>query len=384
GDALRAATRRAADLAGAAVRHERAAVAAGGGHQVGDDQRPAQGRDQGVAVEVERVGAQRGQAVVLGELLPRVDHLRLHRAAGERPLADDLHVLPALADVDRDRDHLGAGALGQVRDGHGGVQTSGVGEDDPLGHDCVSSDSGPPARAGGTRPVQADNVVTNSSPVTGSRTTTRIVSSPAMVPTPSGRPDRSRALARNCAPPGGVRSTARLPLASASVSSSRSSRTSRAGARPAAGGAAGRGTGSPSSGMTYTAPPAVRTFTAPSSSRSRDSVAWVTCTPCAASSSASSVWERTLRERTSSTIRACRAALVTTAPVSPPPLAASGPAASGPVARAASRPAETASVRLVTAAPTPVTAAPAATPAGPSAPAAGCPPGRGRPRPGRP
>ena len=62
-----------------------------------------------------------------------------------------------------------------------------------------------------------------------SRATTRIVSSPAIVPTTSGRPERSSALARNCAAPGGVRSTTRLPLESAPVSSSRSSRCRRAG-----------------------------------------------------------------------------------------------------------------------------------------------------------
>ena len=79
-----------------------------------------------------------------------------------------------------------------------------------------------------------------------SRATTRIVSSPAMVPTTSGSPARSNALARNCAAPGGVRSTTRLPLASAPVSSSRSSRRSRSGAC-----SADRSGPCPSSGMTY-------------------------------------------------------------------------------------------------------------------------------------
>jgi hypothetical protein len=105
-----------------------------------------------------------------------------------------------------------------------------------------------------------------------SRATTRIVSSPAMVPTTSTRPERSSALARNCAAPGGVRSTTRLPLASTPVRSSRSNRCSRAGVA-----SAGRSAALPSSGITYAdIPSPVRTFTAPSSSRSRDSVAWVT------------------------------------------------------------------------------------------------------------
>ena len=135
-----------------------------------------------------------------------------------------------------------------------------------------------------------------------SRATTRIVSSPAMVPTTSGSPERSIALARNCAAPGGVRSTARLPLASAPVSSSRSSRISRAGrllGRRAAAGGRPPGSGS-----------APLTLTAPSSSRSRDSVAWVTCTPSAASSSASSVCDRTACVPDQLVDRACRAARV--------------------------------------------------------------------------
>ena len=140
----------------------------------------------------------------------------------------------------------------------------------------------------------------------GSRATTTIVSSPAIVPMISGRPDRSNALARNCAAPGGVRSTTRLPLASAPVSSSRSSRLSRSGACSAV-----RCGPWPSSGMTYAAaePSVPRTFTAPSSSRSRESVAWVVVSPSAASSSPSSPCERTARSRISATMRAWRAVL---------------------------------------------------------------------------
>ena len=109
----------------------------GRGHQVLDDQRPGQRGHQRVAVHVEGVGAQRRQAEVGGELLAGVDHLGLDGAAVQGPLADDVHVLAALADVDGDRDHLGAGLLGQVRDGDGGVQASGEREDDPLGHGVV-------------------------------------------------------------------------------------------------------------------------------------------------------------------------------------------------------------------------------------------------------
>ena len=50
---------------------------------------------------------QRGQAVVVGELVLGVDDDRLDRAARQSALAHDVHVLAALADVDRDGDDLG-------------------------------------------------------------------------------------------------------------------------------------------------------------------------------------------------------------------------------------------------------------------------------------
>src|SRR5205823_1317789 len=159
--------------------------------------------------------------------------------------ADLLKVLAALADVDRHGDHLGPGLLRQVRDGHRRVQPTGICQNDPIGHG---------ERFPSSRPAQADSLAASRwplvSPGTSTRATTRMVSSPAIVPTTSGRPDRSSALARNCAAPGGVRNTTRLPLASTPVSSSRSRRTSRAGAC-----SAGRIGPPPSGGTTYTAGP---------------------------------------------------------------------------------------------------------------------------------
>ena len=81
---------------------------------------------------------QRGQAVVVGELVAGVDDDRLDGAAVERALADDVEVLAALADVDGDGDDLGAGLLGDPADGDGGVEAAGVGEDDAVGHGCFS------------------------------------------------------------------------------------------------------------------------------------------------------------------------------------------------------------------------------------------------------
>ena len=121
-------------LAGAAVRDDAAAVLARRGHQMLDDQRPAQRRHQRVAVHVERVGLDRGQAVLVGELIARVDHDGFDGAAVQRPLPHDLHVLAALAEVDRDGHDLAAGLLADPADRHRGVQTAGIRQDDALGH----------------------------------------------------------------------------------------------------------------------------------------------------------------------------------------------------------------------------------------------------------
>lgn len=60
--------------------------------------------------------------------------------------------------------------------------------------------------------AQSSILAASSAPVRGSRAMTAMVSSPAIVPTISGREARSRALARKWAAPGGVRRTAMLPL----------------------------------------------------------------------------------------------------------------------------------------------------------------------------
>ncbi len=65
-----------------------------------------------------------GQAVLLGELVLRVRDLGLDGTAGEGALADDVQVLAALTDVDRDGDDLGARLREDLADGDGGVQTA--------------------------------------------------------------------------------------------------------------------------------------------------------------------------------------------------------------------------------------------------------------------
>ena len=121
-------------LAGAAVGHRRGAVELGGLGEVPDDQRPGQRGDQRVAVHVERVGPQRGQAEVLGELVLGVDHDGLDRAAVQGALTDDVHVLTALADVDGHRHHFLPGLLGHPADADTGVEPAGVGQDNPIAH----------------------------------------------------------------------------------------------------------------------------------------------------------------------------------------------------------------------------------------------------------
>jgi hypothetical protein len=99
-----------------------------------DDQWPGQRRHQRVAVHVEGLRLERGQTVLLGELVPGVGDDRLDRTAGQCALADLLEILTALADVHGDGDDLGAGLLGDPANAHRGVQAPGVGQYDPVRH----------------------------------------------------------------------------------------------------------------------------------------------------------------------------------------------------------------------------------------------------------
>ena len=64
----------------------------------------------------------------------RVDHDGLDGPAVQRTLPHHLHVLAALAEVDRDRHDLAAGLLADPADRDRGVESAGVGQDDALGH----------------------------------------------------------------------------------------------------------------------------------------------------------------------------------------------------------------------------------------------------------
>ena len=111
-----------------------ALVLTGSGDQVLDDQRPADGRHQRVAVHVERIGLDRRQAVLVGELVAGVDDDGLDGPAVQGTLPDHLHVFAALAEVDGHGHHLTAGLLADPADRDRGVQTAGIRQDDALGH----------------------------------------------------------------------------------------------------------------------------------------------------------------------------------------------------------------------------------------------------------
>ena len=102
--------------------------------KVPHDQRPGQGADQWIAIHVQRVGAQGWTAEVLGELVLGIDHHGLDSATIQSALANDLHVFPALADIEGHGHHLSTCLLGQPADAHTGVEAAGVRQDNPIAH----------------------------------------------------------------------------------------------------------------------------------------------------------------------------------------------------------------------------------------------------------
>ncbi|BCI88668.1 hypothetical protein NIIDMKKI_38740 [Mycobacterium kansasii] len=114
------------------MRHDPAAVLACGRNQVLDDQRSADRRHQRVAVHVQGVVQDGGQAVALGELVAGIDHNSFDGAAIQCALPHHLHVLAALAEVNRHRHDLAAGLLADPADGHRGVQAARIRQDDAF------------------------------------------------------------------------------------------------------------------------------------------------------------------------------------------------------------------------------------------------------------
>ena len=102
------------------------------------------------------------------------------RAERQRAIADRFQIA-ALAEIERDRDDLGAVRLLQPSDAGGRLNATGEGEHDTR-----------------HRPAYSSNRFTSSAARRSLRAMTRIVSSPAIVPTTSGSRARSIARASGC------------------------------------------------------------------------------------------------------------------------------------------------------------------------------------------
>jgi hypothetical protein len=90
------------------------------------DQRAAERGEERVAVAVVGVGPDRRQDVLGGELVARVDHVRLDRAEVERLALDDVVVLARLAEVDGEGHDLGLVLVLDPLEHHARVQAARV------------------------------------------------------------------------------------------------------------------------------------------------------------------------------------------------------------------------------------------------------------------
>src|SRR5258705_1716262 len=243
---------------------------------VRDDGGPLDQRDLDERPRHERPGGRgplgtgRGDAVA-GELVARVEHVRAHGARGERRLADALE-LGRLADVERQGDDLGAERGCETWNRGKAVGAAGAAKHDATAH------------AGCPSPVNRSNRLTSALARRASGATTRTVSSPATVPTTSGRWASSMVTQSACARPRPVRSSTSCWTRSTRRRYSATARWSIVSAVLPFG-AAGR----PGGWYAPSAPPLTR----PSSRMSRESVACVTSKPAARMLRRSCSWLRT-------------------------------------------------------------------------------------------
>ena len=96
------------------------------------DQRTGDGGDQRVDAFVHGVGLEGLHAIFVGELVTGVDHVGFDGSAGEGALLDGLEAFAALADVEGHGHNILAGAFLQIRNGDGGVKTTGVRQDETI------------------------------------------------------------------------------------------------------------------------------------------------------------------------------------------------------------------------------------------------------------
>ena len=175
-----------------AVGHVGGALHAGDRHQVRGDDRPRHGN--GARARIEGAGGQRRPENLPGQFAPGIDDVRAACAGGPRLVAHLLEI-HSLAQIERERGHLG---VEPVR---------------PAPTMAAAPSRLPPYAT--TRRFVIDRIspfnrTSRSRAPVPSRAMTRIVSSPAIVPTTSPNCARSIAIAAACACPGPVRSTIRF------------------------------------------------------------------------------------------------------------------------------------------------------------------------------
>ena len=119
-------------LAGAAVGNGVSAELVGGTDEMLGNQRTGDGGDQRVHAFVHGVGLQGLHAVFVGEFITGIDHVGFDRTACQRALLDGFEAFAATADVEGHGHNILAGAFLQIRNGDGGVKTTGVRRDETI------------------------------------------------------------------------------------------------------------------------------------------------------------------------------------------------------------------------------------------------------------
>ncbi len=148
--------------------------------QLARDERPRERGFERIAILVQRVGSQGRQDIAARELLAQVQDVGARGAERQRAIADRFEIA-TLAEIQRDGDHLGAVRRLQPADPGRRVDAARVGE-----HDACH------------RPAYSSRRLTSSAARRSLRAMTRMVSSPAIVPTTSGSRARSIATASGC------------------------------------------------------------------------------------------------------------------------------------------------------------------------------------------
>ena len=122
-------------LAGATVGHGVGVILPRDLHQISSNEGPAQSGRQRVLLLINRPGLQAGDEEFIDQRLFAVDGHRVGRADGEGPLANGFQV--DHPQVRSQRDYISAILFLEPRDGHSGIQTTAISEDDSVLCHCV-------------------------------------------------------------------------------------------------------------------------------------------------------------------------------------------------------------------------------------------------------